>query len=51
VLADLGLARSENLIDWVPTGKAVWPGGGREAGANRTEPISNWNGLASAETA
>lgn len=28
-----GIARSEDLIDWVPTGKAVWPGGGREAGA------------------
>ncbi|MCY2996318.1 MAG: hypothetical protein NTY19_52000 [Planctomycetota bacterium] len=28
-----GLARSENLIDWTPVGKAVWPGGGREAGA------------------
>jgi beta-1,2-mannosidase len=28
-----GIAWSENLIDWVPTGKAVWPGGGREAGA------------------
>ena len=28
-----GIAWSENLIDWVPTGKAVWQGGGREAGA------------------
>jgi predicted GH43/DUF377 family glycosyl hydrolase len=28
-----GLAWSENLIDWTPTGKAVWPGGGHEAGA------------------
>jgi predicted GH43/DUF377 family glycosyl hydrolase len=28
-----GIAWSENLIDWTPTGKAVWPGGGREAGA------------------
>jgi len=28
-----GIAWSENLTDWVPTGKAVWPGGGREAGA------------------
>ena len=27
------LAWSDNLIDWTPTGKAVWPGGGREAGA------------------
>lgn len=27
------LAWSENLIDWTPTGQAVWPGGGREAGA------------------
>jgi len=27
------LAWSENLIDWTPAGKAVWPGGGREAGA------------------
>ncbi len=27
------LAWSINLIDWTPTGKAVWPGGGREAGA------------------
>jgi len=27
------LAWSENLIDWTPVGKAVWPGGGREAGA------------------
>jgi predicted GH43/DUF377 family glycosyl hydrolase len=27
------LAWSENLIDWTPTGRAVWPGGGREAGA------------------
>jgi beta-1,2-mannosidase len=27
------LAWSTNLIDWTPTGKAVWPGGGREAGA------------------
>jgi len=27
------IAWSENLIDWTPTGKAVWPGGGREAGA------------------
>jgi predicted GH43/DUF377 family glycosyl hydrolase len=29
-----GLAWSENLIDWTPTGKVVWPGGGREAGAS-----------------
>lgn len=28
-----GIAWSDNLIDWTPTGKAVWPGGGREAGA------------------
>jgi predicted GH43/DUF377 family glycosyl hydrolase len=28
-----GIAWSDNLIDWVPTGRAVWPGGGREAGA------------------
>ncbi len=28
-----GIAWSENLMDWTPTGKAVWPGGGREAGA------------------
>jgi predicted GH43/DUF377 family glycosyl hydrolase len=28
-----GLAWSENLIDWHWTGKAIWPGGGREAGA------------------
>ena len=28
-----GIAWSENLVDWVPTGKSVWPGGGREAGA------------------
>jgi len=27
------LAWSENLIDWTPISKAVWPGGGREAGA------------------
>ncbi len=27
------LAWSENLIDWTPTGKSLWPGGGREAGA------------------
>ena len=27
------LAWSQNLIDWTPTGKAVWSGGGREAGA------------------
>jgi beta-1,2-mannosidase len=27
------LAWSENLIDWTPADKAVWPGGGREAGA------------------
>jgi predicted GH43/DUF377 family glycosyl hydrolase len=27
------LAWSENLVDWTPAGKAVWPGGGREAGA------------------
>ena len=27
------LAWSDNLIDWTPTGKSVWPGGGREAGA------------------
>lgn len=27
------LAWSDNLIDWTPAGKAVWPGGGREAGA------------------
>lgn len=27
------LAWSENLIDWKWTGKSVWPGGGREAGA------------------
>ncbi len=27
------LAWSENLVDWTPTGDAVWPGGGREAGA------------------
>ncbi len=27
------LAWSTNLIDWTPTGKSVWPGGGREAGA------------------
>ena len=27
------LAWSDNLIDWTPTGMAVWPGGGREAGA------------------
>jgi len=27
------LAWSDNLIDWTPTGKAVWPAGGREAGA------------------
>lgn len=27
------IAWSENLIDWIPTGKAVWPGAGREAGA------------------
>jgi len=26
-------AWSENLIDWHWTGKAIWPGGGREAGA------------------
>ncbi|MCU0960792.1 MAG: serine hydrolase [Pirellulaceae bacterium] len=27
------LAWSENLLDWTPTGEAVWPDGGREAGA------------------
>lgn len=27
------LAWSGNLIDWTPTGTAVWPAGGREAGA------------------
>lgn len=27
------IAWSTNLIDWTPTGEAVWPGGGREAGA------------------
>ncbi len=27
------LATSENLIDWTPVGKAVWGGGGHEAGA------------------
>ncbi|MCX6925066.1 MAG: glycoside hydrolase family 130 protein [Verrucomicrobia bacterium] len=27
------LAWSDNLIDWTPVDKAVWPGGGREAGA------------------
>jgi predicted GH43/DUF377 family glycosyl hydrolase len=27
------LAWSDNLIDWTPAGKSVWPGGGREAGA------------------
>ncbi len=27
------LAWSDNLIDWTPINKAVWPGGGREAGA------------------
>ena len=27
------LAWSDNLIDWTPADKAVWPGGGREAGA------------------
>jgi predicted GH43/DUF377 family glycosyl hydrolase len=27
------LAWSTNLIDWTPTDKAVWPSGGREAGA------------------
>lgn len=27
------LALSENLIDWTPTDKAVWPRGNREAGA------------------
>lgn len=27
------LAWSDNLIDWTPTGQAVWPAGGREAGA------------------
>lgn len=27
------LAWSDNLIDWTPAGKAVWPGGNHEAGA------------------
>lgn len=27
------LAHSENLIDWTPTDRAVWPAGGHEAGA------------------
>jgi predicted GH43/DUF377 family glycosyl hydrolase len=27
------LAWSTNLVDWVPAGRSVWPGGGREAGA------------------